>query len=342
MNHFAAVDLFCGVGGLSFGLKSAGIPIVAGVDIDESCRFPYEANVKAPFLKTDVAALVPAKLKAMYPEKGLKVLVGCAPCQPFSKHAQKQRDRQNDHKWRMLDHFGRLAAEVLPDIISMENVPELERTDVFRRFVSRLYRLDYFVSWNSVDCESYGVPQTRKRLVLLASQLGPLTMIKPTHTGKRKLTVYDVIGRRKKVSKNDLLDRSMRLTPINLDRIQHSKPGGTWRDWPEHLKLECHKRESGRSYPAVYGRMEWHAPAPTITTQFYLYGTGRFGHPSEDRALTLREGALLQTFPANYRFLPDTKQPSFTVQGRQIGNAVPPRLGVAIGKSIIKHLEAHS
>ena len=130
-----------------------------------------------------------------------------------------------------------------------------------------------------------------------------------------------------------------RLSPTNLKRIRQSTPGGTWRDWDEELQLECHKKESGKTYPSVYGRMSWDEPSPTITTQFYGYGNGRFGHPEQDRALSLREGAILQSFPPDYVFI-DNEHPSNRREiGIHIGNAVPVELGRAIGLSIQQHLQ---
>ena len=138
---------------------------------------------------------------------------------------------------------------------------------------------------------------------------------------------------------NDLLHRACRLSPTNLKRIRQSTPGGTWRDWDEELQLECHNKESGKTYPSVYGRMSWDEPSPTITTQFYGYGNGRFGHPEQDRALSLREGAILQSFPPDYVFI-DNDHPSNRREiGIHIGNAVPVELGRAIGISIQQHLQ---
>ncbi len=140
------------------------------------------------------------------------------------------------------------------------------------------------------------------------------------------------------ICKNDTLHRTRRLSKINLQRIKASKPNGTWLDWNEELMLDCHRRNTGKTYKSVYGRMAWDEPASTITTQFYNFGTGRFGHPTQDRALTVREAALLQTFPKSYKFFPKKEKVSIERLGMQIGNAVPVELGFVIGKSIISHL----
>ena len=131
----------------------------------------------------------------------------------------------------------------------------------------------------------------------------------------------------------------MALSEINLKRIQASKQGGTWRDWPEDLRTECHKRASGATYSAVYGRMSWDKPSPTMTTLCYGYGNGRFGHPEQDRAISLREAAIFQAFPEHYQFCPEDKPINLNTLGRMIGNAVPVTLGEIIGKSFIAHLQ---
>jgi DNA (cytosine-5)-methyltransferase 1 len=138
---------------------------------------------------------------------------------------------------------------------------------------------------------------------------------------------------------NDNLHSACCLSDLNLRRIKASKPGGTWRDWDEDLVAVCHRKKSGQTYPSVYGRMRWDAPAPTITTQCFGYGNGRFGHPEQDRAITLREAAILQTFPDSYHFLRKGERLRFDVVGRLIGNAVPVRIGEVVAESLFQHLE---
>jgi DNA (cytosine-5)-methyltransferase 1 len=136
---------------------------------------------------------------------------------------------------------------------------------------------------------------------------------------------------------NDRLHSASKLSDLNMRRIRASSPGGTWREWDRSLLAACHRKESGGSYPSVYGRMEWDSPAPTITTQCFGYGNGRFGHPEQDRAISLREAAILQTFPEGYKFLGDGERPSFSKFGRLIGNAVPVRLAEVVAKSVLQH-----
>jgi DNA (cytosine-5)-methyltransferase 1 len=224
----------------------------------------------------------------------------------------------------------------------MENVPQLVHHAVFARFLEDL--AGYDISWSVVDCAQYGVPQTRKRLVLLGSRLGPVSLLSPNRRVKLR-TVRDAISKLRPLAAgeadpHDTLHSACRLSPLNLNRIKASRPGGTWRDWAPALRAKCHAKDTGKTYPSVYGRMEWDAPAPTITTQCFGFGNGRFGHPEQHRAITLREAAILQTFPRDYRFVADGTPVKFSVMGRLIGNAVPVRLGEVIAKSLVRHVRA--
>lgn len=346
----AAVDLFCGAGGLTRGLLDAGVKVVAGYDIDDTCRYPYEHNNKgARFYNQSVTDLTASSVAKRYPKGYTRILVGCAPCQTFSKYTQGLR-KAGDPKWTLLSDFGRLVKGLKPDVVSIENVPELSQYRIFYKFLSILRDEGFhFVQdpekW-IVYCPDYGIPQNRRRLVILASRLGPIELIAPTHSPSEYLTVADAIKKLPElgageVCKTDPLHRTSTLSEKNLQRIRASKPGGTWRDWPKALRADCHKGASGKSYPSVYGRMEWKKPSPTITTQFYGFGNGRFGHPEQDRGLSLREGAILQSFPKAYQFVEPNTEFHFKGVGRLIGNAVPVRLGAVIGQTIVKHLEEY-
>jgi DNA (cytosine-5)-methyltransferase 1 len=225
----------------------------------------------------------------------------------------------------------------------MENVPTVAKHKVFHDFVDVLKRLGYYVWFDVVDSSRYGVPQMRRRMVLLASKYGDIQIIAPTR--EKPKTVKQAIGKLRHLqagesAPRDKLHVAATLSEKNLKRIKVSKPGGTWRDWPKNLVAECHRIETGRTYPGVYGRMEWDKPAPTMTTQCYGFGNGRFGHPVQNRAISLREAAILQSFPRDYAFIPQDGEVFFKVLGRLIGNAVPVDLGRAIGRSIIKHLKS--
>jgi len=340
----SAIDIFCGVGGLTHGLKQSGIKVLAGVDIDESCRYAYEHNNGARFIHQDIKELTIGEIQKIYGKSKIKVLVGCAPCQPFSKHTNKNKNRRNDEKWRLLYYFSKLISNVIPDIVSMENVVELSKEKVFSDFLETLRSLGYHVAWEPAYCPDYGIPQTRTRLVLLASRLGKIELIPPTHAPREYLTVRDAIAKLEPIgggecSETDPLHRSSKLSDLNMKRIIQSKPGGSWRDWDKRLISRCHRKTSGSTYGSVYARMRWDKPAPTITTQFYNFGTGRYGHPEQNRALSLKEGALLQTFPESYVFEEPGKPTSFKRVGVHIGNAVPVKLGAIIGRSILKHIQ---
>jgi DNA (cytosine-5)-methyltransferase 1 len=344
----ACVDLFCGAGGLTHGLITAGVKVRAGVDFEEACRHPYEANHQGlEFHRADVAELSAGTVDRWFGNAAVRVLAGCAPCQPFSTYAlryQKQERVEDDQRWSLLNHFARLVRELKPEIVTMENVPTVKRHTVFKAFKEALCELGYQVWVDVIDCARYGLPQKRNRTVLLASLLGPIRLREPSTPERRR--VEDVIKdlpelRHGEADKNDRLHTASRLSDLNLERIRQSKQGGTWRDWPAHLVARCHTRTSGKSYPGVYGRMRYDEPAPTLTTQFYAFGSGRFGHPTQPRGLSLREGALLQGFPKDYSFVPEHEPVLFKALGRMIGNAVPVDLGRVIGESIIDHVKCH-
>lgn len=342
-----AIDLFCGIGGLSYGLKKSGIAINAGIDVDETCRYTYESNCKTKFINKDIQEISGAELKSLYGENDTKVLVGCAPCQPFSSYTYK-RNKEQDNRWQLLYEFSRLIQEVEPVVVSMENVPTLlnfKEVPVFFDFVKKLEEMNYNVWYKIIYAPDYGVPQKRKRLVLLASKLGDIEMLPPTHNPESYITVKEAIGHLKKIksgesSDNDFVHKASKLSEKNLKRIKQSKPGGSWkRDWDEELKLSCHTSEKGKTYVSVYGRMKWNEPAPTMTTFCTGIGNGRFGHPEQNRAISLREASILQSFPESYIFADRAEDLKFGNTSKHIGNAVPPKLGEIIGESIINHLK---
>ncbi len=343
-DQIAAVDLFCGVGGLTHGLTRAGVDVRVGIDLDPACRFPMEANNDARFIEADVADLLPSDILSAFEGSSVSLLAGCAPCQPFSSYSQSARKDGPHEDWELLSSFSKLVMAVRPTLVTMENVPPLRRQPIFRDFVAALAEAEYFVDFAVIDGRDIGLPQRRQRLVLVASRLGPITI---PEAAKQQVTVREVISdlppiEAGKSDPNDPLHASASLSNLNLARIRHSRPGGTWRDWPEELIAKCHTRESGSTYPSVYGRMEWDQPAPTMTTQCYGFGNGRFGHPEQDRAISLREAAMLQSFPKDYEFVPDDASVNFNSLGRMIGNAVPVLLGEYIGEVLVSHVKSFS
>ncbi len=344
----SVVDIFCGAGGLTHGFVLEGFDVSIGVDSDPSCEFPYTYNNKTRFLNQKLEDMSSEEKGRLFPYNAdVRILVGCAPCQPFSNYMIGKHNRAEN--WQLVEVFRDLIIELQPEIVSMENVTSLRSYKggkVFHSFVDSLVASNYNVWSENVYCPDYGVPQCRSRLVLLASKKSQLTLIASTHEACNHKTVRGAIGELEPIgagerSTVDPLHCARGLSELNLRRIRQSRPGGTWEDWNEDLVLLCHKRSTGQKYKSVYGRMKWDEPSPTITTQCYAYGSGRFGHPEQDRAISLREAALLQTFPKKYRFIKPGDTASFSRIGRQIGNAVPVTLARAIAKSIRLHMEDH-
>src|SRR3990167_3334292 len=274
------IDLFCGIGGLSHGFVRSGFNVVAGVDNDSACKYGFEQNNKAQFVDGDILDITSDQLNDLYGDvKGMKILVGCAPCQPFSKLNTRG---ITDKQLQPLEKFAQLISDIQPDIVSMEIVKGLLKNPIFEKFLENLDENGYHYSYQIVNFSDYGVPQNRFRLVLLASKHGEINLIPPTH---------------------------------------------------------LHKKKTGNYYRGtVYGRMSWDEPSPTMTTQCTGLGNGRYGHPEQDRAITLREAALFQTFPKSYKFIAPTDQITTSKLARFIGNAVPVRAGEVIAKSIEKHI----
>ena len=351
MENCSVIDLFCGAGALTHGFVLEGFNVVAGLDADASCKYAYETNNNgAHFIEKGIEDVTGVELAQRYPEGHVKILVGCAPCQPYSPYNKGRQDK--DKKWELLSNFADRISEIEPDIVSMENVPDLvtfQKGKVYRDFVERLEE-DYTVTeYTKVFCPNYGVPQRRKRLVLFASKYGKLELLPATCTLDQYKKVEDVIAdleslQAGQVSQTDPYHKASRLSELNLRRIEASVPGGTWRDWPKELVAPCHLEESGNTYSSVYGRMKWDELSPTITTQCYGFGNGRFGHPDtkQNRAISLREAARLQTFPDEYEFVDPEVPHYFKMIARFIGNAVPIELARVIARSIKQHLETYA
>lgn len=343
-----AVDLFCGAGGLTHGLLQAGIKVSAGIDIDEQARHAFvKNNAGAAFLCWDVSRKNYPSIAKLFDKDKIKLLAGCAPCQPFSRLTN---GIQEHEAWDLLDNFGRFVEGILPELVTMENVPELAARGrkVFDRFVRALERHGYKVDWKLVRCVEYGIPQARQRLVLLASRLGPIAVPEGGYRDPSQWeTVRETIGNLPPLESGeedptDPLHVASQLSAINLKRIRATPhDGGTRRDWPDDLVLDCHRKESGQSYGSIYGRMWWDQPSPTMTTLCNGIGNGRFGHPEQDRAITLREAALFQSFPRSYEFWPRDQKLNRKAVGRMIGNAVPPRLATALGEALLAHVSSH-
>lgn len=342
----SGVDLFCGAGGLTHGLLLAGVKVEAGIDIDEHAEFAFTTNNPgARFLAWDVGKKNYPSIENLFAPRKVRLLAGCAPCQPFSKLTN---GIERHRSWDLLNNFARFVAGFQPELITMENVPELisRGREVFDQFAATLERHGYWSDWEIVNCSDYGVPQFRRRLVLLASKLGPIAVPKGQLTQSRRWrTVRDTIGNLPalKAGEQDPIDPlhvASQLSELNLRRIRATPRNGGSRDaWPDELALNCHRKKSGSKYISIYGRMMWDEPSPTMTTLCNGIGNGRFGHPVQHRAISLREAALLQSFPREYEFWPHDKKLNRKAVARMIGNAVPPALATAIGRALVNHVE---
>lgn len=350
MKSIKVIDLFCGIGGLSHWLTKAGLKVTAGFDIDGTCKFGYEHNNNAKFYQQDIKTLESKKLKDIFWNANIKILVGCAPCQPYSlMNTKKWIYSWDDIKERSpVDKFASLIREIKPEIISMENVPGLmtnKKSDSFQNFLNTLNECDYKYDYKVVNCTDYGIPQTRKRLILVASRIGEIKIIAPTH--KVPVTLKEIIKDLPKLkswetSKTDKYHTCQNLTKVNLERLKYIPHDG----WDLSMidskyRPECFKKKSGKSYlKNVYGRMFRDKPAPTMTTLCTGLWNGRFWHPEQDRAISVREAARIQTFPDDYHFFPKWEPCNIQKASKFIGNAVPVKLGEVIGKSILKSLSS--
>lgn len=339
------IDFFCGCGGASEGLRQAGFDVALGIDIDPQASETYRANFPdAAFISDDIRNVTVEKVAnsiAFKSADGL-LLSACAPCQPFSQ--QNKFKTEDDERISLLDETHRFVSTLLPEYIMSENVPGIQKIDgskesPFTRFIALLDKLGYEYVYFVANAEKYGVPQRRKRFVLLASILGPISIPEPTHDIENSpvKTVRDFIKNYPRlesgeVDKYDELHRAAMLNELNLKRIKNTPEGGDRRNWPKELINECHKDYSGHT--DTYGRMSWDKPAPTLTTKCNSYSNGRFGHPdiTQHRAISIREASRLQTFPADYIF-----KGAFNSMAKQIGNAVPCELARQFGLHFIKH-----
>ena len=335
-----AVDFFCGGGGMTRGLLNAGIQVLFGLDFNPSCHETYEYNNHIPYLCRDIKDVTIEDLINQFPvlaENDDLLLVGCAPCQPFSS----QRRSETEHPAvNLLDEFGRIVEGIMPAHILIENVPGIEKKghEVFERFIILLDRLNYQYTYDVINAKNYGVPQNRRRLVLIASRLFRPSIPEATHGNGRLpyVTVYDRIFDFPAVeagqeNNNVPNHKAAGLSQLNMDRISMTPHDGGGRvDWPPELRLECHTN-GHVGHTDIYGRMLWNAVAPTLTSKCYSLSNGRFGHPEQDRAITLREAAALQTFDNDYIFYGSMQE-----VGRQVGNAVPVLLAENIGRYILK------
>ena len=339
MARYKAVDLFCGAGGLTLGLKQAGFEVIAGVEINDVAVETYSLNHKNhKIYDADIKTLSPKRMMAdLGIEKGeLDLLAGCPPCQGFSTHRTRNKSTSMpDERNSLIFEFVRYVRAFLPKTIMMENVPGLAKDKSMEKVISQLINLGYVFNENTVvvrDAAQYGVPQRRRRMIMLASRFGEITPPKPAKVVR---TVRDAIGNlvtpesSKDPLHNMVAERSRRVQKI-IALVP--KDGGSRADIPREYWLDCHKKRPG-SYRDVYGRMFWDKPSPTITGGCHQPSKGRFIHPEQNREITLREAALLQTFPKSYKFSLAKGKDSVALM---IGNALPPEFIKRQAKTLIK------
>lgn len=343
------VDFFSGCGGTSAGLRTAGLDIILGLDKDSDAANTYRFNFpEAAFVEADIRRL-PVEALEPYLEDHLGhtlLFSGCAPCQPFSRQNRRGNDKENQAS--LLYEFLRFVEYYVPDFVFVENVPRLDRAtaegdrQVFADFVESLDNLGYCSSHGVVRAQDYGVPQRRERLVLVGS-FGPrVTFPSKTH-GPDTLhaeyaTVWEWIGDLPAIGAGEEHSevpnhRAANLSELNMQRIRATPVGGGRRDWPEELRLECHSK-GYQGHTDVYGRMHKYRPASGLTTRCISLSNGRFGHPEQDRAISVREAACLQTFSRDFLF-----HGSLASMARQVGNAVPPLMAQRFGEWVVRNLE---
>ena len=335
-----AIDFFCGGGGLTRGLLNAGITVLGGYDNCQDYRDTYEKNNNCKFKCMDIRDLKEPQIYKEFPQiygnEDNLLLAGCAPCQPFSS---QRRTKSIHADVNLLIEFGRIVEAIKPAHILVENVPGLKGKGkiVFDSFISMIEKNEYYYSYRITNAKDYGVPQNRKRLVLIASRyFKPIIPVgiygrnkKPYVTVREAIGHYPLIeaGEKDIVIPNHVVSS---LSELNLKRIKatpHS--GGDRRSWPSELILACHSN-GHTGHTDVYGRMAWDKEAPTLTARCYSLSNGRYGHPEQNRAISLREAAALQTFNDEYIFYGN-----MVSIGKQIGNAVPVKMAEEFAKFIL-------
>lgn len=345
IQRIKAVDFFCSAGGVSCGFKLAGVEVLGGIDIDPACKATYEKNINAKYLCADVSSLqkkIVAKTFGIKRNQNNLLFVGCSPCQYYSNIIT---DKTKSNQTRLLlADFQEFVDYYRPGYVFVENVPGLDKKpeSPLGQFKNFLTTSGYVFDDAVVNAKYFGVPQNRLRYVLIASRVKnkislPKENKKDVRTVKQAIGDYSIFPPIKSGTKDEssYMHTAAGLDDINLRRIQSTPHNGGGRlDWKDkELQVECYKRHDGHT--DVYGRMYWDKPSPTITTRFVSFSNGRYGHPEQDRAISLREGATLQSFPQDYIFHSESQG----MIAKMIGNAVPPLLAKAIAEVFIKEIQ---
>ena len=348
-----AIDLFCGAGGLSFGLRAAGFDIVAALDNDPAAAKTYRSNLGEHLLKASIEQVTPEEILTMagMSPGDCDLLAGGPPCQGFSV---QRRGEDKDLRNHLVLEFLRFIEAIRPRFFLMENVQGLMSNrgrPYFNKVIHRTSELGYVVQVAKLNAADFGVPQERIRVFMVGEHspvdAASFSFPEPEFEPDDYRTVRSAIGDLPSPPEDGsphpdfpLHFREARLSPINLERFRHIPEGGGRDDLPVHLQLPCHVNNPSHRHKDVYGRMAWDKPAPTLTARFDSFSRGRFGHPVENRTVTLREGARLQTFPDGFHFFGNREEIA-----RQIGNAVPCALARVLGERLIdclNHAEERS
>lgn len=338
--RYKAVDLYSGCGGMSEGLRRAGFDVIAAVEIDKHAAKTYRLNHPDTMLfEEDIRSLHTDAIKELLDGEQLHLLAGCPPCQGFSSirrlnRKQPVEDERND----LISEFLRFVKALKPLAIMMENVPGIVDYHLFKDVIAELKKLGYGPRYKIVDVSDYGVPQRRKRLVLVGSLLGKLDVLE---CKMEIVTVGDIIGKLENVRETQ--DPLHKIFPKHTRRIQDMisripKDGGSRSDLAEEEQLECHRKKNV-GFNDVYGRLKWDDVSSTITGGCLNPSKGRFLHPEENRCITAREAALLQSFPRSYKFAVDDIPRGALAS--QIGNALPPQFCFIHAHNIHTHLRKH-
>ncbi len=337
-----AIDFFCGAGGLSCGFKQSGIKVLGGIDIDKNLKETYEKNIKSRFLLSDISNIDKKLLRKKFDIKKNQdnlIFAGCSPCQFYSNI---KTDKTKSCKTKLLlENFQEFVEYYNPGYVFIENVPGFNKNgeSPLRKFKEFLYDKGFHYEDKVLNAKYFGVPQNRRRFVLLATRVNNQIAL-PNPDKKNIKNVASAIGDKTlfkpidagEIDTSSFMHSSANLSELNLKRLKKTpRDGGdrrVWKDDPE-LQLDCYKKHTG--HYDVYGRMYWEKPSPTITTKFRYISNGRYGHPEQNRAISLREGATLQSFPVNYIFYSKSQ----TTIAQMIGNAVPPEFAKRIGETIL-------